>query len=67
MKNKSEKIKRPSPERLKRLKEMANRLHGSLPNLMANGRLEKIRGEWDERESQIKLRRSEIFVATKTR
>ncbi|HEU6447160.1 MAG TPA: hypothetical protein VFV23_01825 [Verrucomicrobiae bacterium] len=67
MKNKSEIIKRPSPERLKRLEEMANRFHGAFPNFMANGRLEKIRGEWDERKNQIKFRRNEIFVEPKSK
>ncbi|HZF01168.1 MAG TPA: hypothetical protein VE344_04660 [Methylomirabilota bacterium] len=47
MKNKSEKIKRPvsdkSPERLKRLKELSERLRGSLPNFMTQEDLRKMR------------------------
>jgi hypothetical protein len=47
MTNKSEQIKRPladkSPERLKRLKALSERLHGSLPNFMTQEDLRKMR------------------------
>jgi hypothetical protein len=52
MKNKSEKIKRPSPERLKRLKELSERLRGSLPNFMTQEDLRKMREDhkWEANE-----------------
>jgi hypothetical protein len=52
MKNKSEKIKRPSPERLKRLKELSKRLRGSLPNFMTQEDLRKMREDhkWEANE-----------------
>jgi hypothetical protein len=47
MTNKSEQIKRSladkSPERLKRLKALSKRLHGSLPNFMTQEDLRKTR------------------------
>ncbi|HAO80709.1 MAG TPA: hypothetical protein DCQ92_17395 [Verrucomicrobia subdivision 3 bacterium] len=47
MKNKSEQIKRPladkSPERLKRLKELNERVRGSMPNFMTQEDLRKMR------------------------
>ncbi|HZL79154.1 MAG TPA: hypothetical protein VFC17_09885 [Candidatus Limnocylindrales bacterium] len=47
MKNKSETIKRPladkSPERLKRLKELNERVRGSMPNFMTQEDLRKMR------------------------
>jgi hypothetical protein len=43
MKNTSEKIKRPSPERLKRLKELNARLRGQFKNFMTQKELRKMR------------------------
>ena len=47
MKNKLKQIKRPladkSPERLKRLKALSERLRGSLPNFMTQEDLRKMR------------------------
>jgi hypothetical protein len=45
MKNKSGKFKYPSPERLKRLKELSERLRGSLPNFMTQEDLRKMRNK----------------------
>ena len=49
MKNKSETIKRPladkSPERLKRLKELNERVRASMPNFMTQEDLRKMRDE----------------------
>lgn len=60
MKNKPNQSKRQaagkSPARLKRLKALANRLHGALPNFMANGELQKMREEWDEHEKQNQIK-----------
>jgi hypothetical protein len=43
VKNKSEKIKRPSLERLKRLKSLNSRLRGQFKNFMTQGELRKMR------------------------
>ena len=43
MKNKSEKIKKPSPERLKRLKELNARLRGQFKDFMTQDDLRKMR------------------------
>ncbi|HMP81408.1 MAG TPA: hypothetical protein PKA41_01725 [Verrucomicrobiota bacterium] len=43
MKNKSEQIKRPSPARLKRLKELNVRLRGQFKDFMTQGELRKMR------------------------
>ena len=56
MKNKLEQIKRPlavkNPERLKRLKELNERLRGSLPNFMTQEDLRKMREDhkWEANE-----------------
>jgi hypothetical protein len=49
MKNKSKQVKRPvadkSPERLKRLKALSERIHGKFKNFMTQEDLRKMRGD----------------------
>jgi hypothetical protein len=60
MKNKSKQVKSPvvnkSPERLKRLKALSERLRGSLPNFMTQEDLRKMREDhkWAAFEAKSK-------------